>query len=203
MGHSHRLQFGGGKKKKTFSAVRKIAWNFPTDWRTGQKMGVCIIHQAIQTNMPLLDLDCQISLACVWFERTLISHRSHIYALSFFCFFSSLSPRMVCSEHHRPRAMCSCLAIINMSYSWAERQNIAQSHFFFRKLRLGKNNSSLPLIKNPVRVLEKHKSFGLECPCCTMRKMWPLVSSAQVAAQVHYVWKRNKYWFGLEKRKRN
>ena len=70
--------------EKSVSTVQEIAWNFPIDWRTGQKMGVCIIHQAIQTNMPLLDFNCQISLACVGFERTLISHRSLIYALFLF-----------------------------------------------------------------------------------------------------------------------
>lgn len=48
-------------------------------------------------------------------------------------FFFYLFPRMVCSAHHRPRGMCSCLAIIKMSYSWADRQEKSSVTFFFKK----------------------------------------------------------------------
>lgn len=47
-----------------------------------RKTGACIIQQAIQTNMPLLDSDRQICLACVGFERTLISHLPPLHAWS-------------------------------------------------------------------------------------------------------------------------
>lgn len=94
-----------------------------SDWpEDGTKKWVCIIHQAIQTNVPWLAFNCQISLACVWFEHINFPSLSHLRSLL------SLSLRMVCSEHHRPRGMCACLAIINMSYTWADRQNTAQSH---------------------------------------------------------------------------
>lgn len=89
-------------------------------------MGFSIIYQAFQTNMPLLESECQILLSCVWFERTLISYQSDVYAFTCSC-----SWHMVCSEHHRPRGMSSCLEIINMSSSWADRQNILQHRATF------------------------------------------------------------------------
>lgn len=131
-------------------------------------MEVCIIHRAIQTNMPLLDFNCQIWLACVWFEHTLISHRSHIYAL----FPSSPFLRMVSSEHHRPRGMCFCLAIINMSYSWADSENKVRISFFFFFFLTnfwseGQKDSSLfhglPILSDPLLLKKILLILGLKC----------------------------------------
>lgn len=45
------------------SHAQETAWI--SGRKTGQKTGVCIIHQAIQTDLPSLDLDCQTALAPV------------------------------------------------------------------------------------------------------------------------------------------
>lgn len=76
-------------------------------------------------------------------------------------FFFSLSVRMVCSEHHRPRGMCSCLAIINMSYSWADRENIA-SHFY--KTSDWQKKSFFFKCFKCFLILGKLYIFWLECP---------------------------------------
>lgn len=61
------------------SHAQETAWI--SGRKTGQKTGVCIIHQAIQTDLPSLDLNCQTVLAPVWFERALIRQRSGIFSL--------------------------------------------------------------------------------------------------------------------------
>lgn len=59
------------------SHAQETAWT--SGRKTGQKTGGCIIHQAIQTDLPSLDLNRQAALAPVWFGRALIRQGSRIF----------------------------------------------------------------------------------------------------------------------------
>lgn len=125
-GHSHRLQFGG--KDSFHRSEDSVEFS---DWLEDGTESVSLHNSPGYPNKCALVrfwLSDFVSLCLIWTHINFPS-LSHLCSLSLSFFFSP-SLRMVCSEHHRPRGMCSCLAIINMSYSWADRQNKAQSHFF-------------------------------------------------------------------------
>lgn len=93
-------------RDESASHAQETAWI--SGRKTGQKTGVCIIHQAIQTDLPSLDLNCQAALAPVWFERTLIRQGSRI-----FCSTHDLLWTSGCPGHRL------LPGISNQSYMWA------------------------------------------------------------------------------------
>lgn len=116
-----------------------------------------------------------VSLCLIWTHINFPS-LSHLSALLL-----SLSLRMVCSEHHRPRGMCSCLAIINMSYSRADRQSKAWSHFvFFISLQTSDGEKERPFV-----FLFTAFKFSLTL------ENYKTLSDLSVTVKLHCVFERN------------
>lgn len=114
--------------------------------------------------MPVSDF---VSLCLIWTRINFptLSHRGCLL---------SLSLRIVCSEHRGPRGMGSSLAIIKMSYSWADRQENSTVTFMFEK--------QAPVWGRGVL----HSFMGLKFCLFLEKSLWGcnerFISSAHVAA---------------------
>lgn len=109
----HQLQFGG---RGTVSTAQEIAESFSNGPRDGTE-NVSLHNSPGYPNkhgLVRFKLSDFVSLCLIWTRINLPSLSRP--GTRFSPFSLSLFVRMACSEHHRPRGMCSCLAIINISY---------------------------------------------------------------------------------------